>query len=600
MSYQNLSASLYCKIFLLLSLLLCLHSPLAEADDHLSPPIASLSNKEFQSLLRQSSTQLFEKGIRYREYYESADTALACFSIIASRIENNNAGLDPRKAALALINLGRLYQDVYYDYSRSFMYLTRARDITEQYQLTEVAPHVYISIAPIMQYLNADAYPLESPASLIEKALEASVKSHNDPMALVAVVNMVDLALEYGDPTIAEHAIRNVAGYKFRKRIAGVTLLELSMKLLEAFKAGDYNDMVDLCDRMLNLPASKMPPNPRFRFMVQVWKSRALKLAGRSTEVPAVLLGLVSKARARKYQDFILIGLTELYAHYKDAGDPVAEREYEYQYLHMRDSLQRTNNLTKVRDVAFLTDMERRQKQVERLTAQRRFQTVMILAVSLVALMMIFLLIYHIRSKRKLRAANLMLYDRVQQLLNSDSIPVAPKPGESTAGHSPTSAPDQPEPADDSPLHTDDSPVADTGDPSADDDHGKLSRIPPHKAEEIYRRTLDIMSTSSEIFNPDFSIKSLAALLNEPYYIVSAAINDLSGSNFKTLLLDFRIREACRRLADEAEFGNQTIEAIASGLGFKSRTYFNSVFKRQTGLTPSVYMGIAREKKQSK
>ena len=37
-----------------------------------------------------------------------------------------------------------------------------------------------------------------------------------------------------------------------------------------------------------------------------------------------------------------------------------------------------------------------------------------------------------------------------------------------------------------------------------------------------------------------------------------------------------------------------TIEAIAIGVGFKSRTSFINAFKREVGLTPSEYMRMAQ------
>ena len=44
--------------------------------------------------------------------------------------------------------------------------------------------------------------------------------------------------------------------------------------------------------------------------------------------------------------------------------------------------------------------------------------------------------------------------------------------------------------------------------------------------------------------------------------------------------------------------GNLTIEAIASGTGFKSRTTFVNAFKRETGLKPSEYLRMAAAKER--
>lgn len=66
-------------------------------------------------------------------------------------------------------------------------------------------------------------------------------------------------------------------------------------------------------------------------------------------------------------------------------------------------------------------------------------------------------------------------------------------------------------------------------------------------------------------------------------------------SGMKDMQLEVYERMACRRLGDIDHYGQLTIEAIASGVGFRSRTSFVTSFKRITGLTPSEYQRLARE-----
>jgi len=47
-----------------------------------------------------------------------------------------------------------------------------------------------------------------------------------------------------------------------------------------------------------------------------------------------------------------------------------------------------------------------------------------------------------------------------------------------------------------------------------------------------------------------------------------------------------RIKEACRRLNDRANYDPFTIEAIGQSVGFSSRSAFSKAFKQITGLTP--------------
>ena len=60
------------------------------------------------------------------------------------------------------------------------------------------------------------------------------------------------------------------------------------------------------------------------------------------------------------------------------------------------------------------------------------------------------------------------------------------------------------------------------------------------------------------------------------------------GKNFYTLVNDYRIEEVKRRLEDP-RYRNLTILAIAYDSGFNAKSSFNTIFKEQTGMTPSEY-----------
>ena len=86
----------------------------------------------------------------------------------------------------------------------------------------------------------------------------------------------------------------------------------------------------------------------------------------------------------------------------------------------------------------------------------------------------------------------------------------------------------------------------------------------------------------------------LAKLADSNTTYVSQVINERYGMTFSNVLSKFRIREACRRISDEREqYANITIEGIATGVGFKSRTAFINAFKREVGITPSEYIRMA-------
>ena len=112
---------------------------------------------------------------------------------------------------------------------------------------------------------------------------------------------------------------------------------------------------------------------------------------------------------------------------------------------------------------------------------------------------------------------------------------------------------------------------------------------------ELALKIADLFASSDAIYSPDFNLSKLAELVNSNSKYVSQAINQVFQKNFSTLLNECRIREACRQINTPDNYGHLTIEAIASNIGFKSRTSFIAAFKKNTGLTPSEYMRIAHE-----
>ena len=72
-------------------------------------------------------------------------------------------------------------------------------------------------------------------------------------------------------------------------------------------------------------------------------------------------------------------------------------------------------------------------------------------------------------------------------------------------------------------------------------------------------------------------------------------IHDFYNCNFNVFLNEYRIKEACRRLAEDSVFKRLTVQGMANSVGFKSRSAFIAAFKRFAGLTPSEYIKISAQ-----
>lgn len=135
----------------------------------------------------------------------------------------------------------------------------------------------------------------------------------------------------------------------------------------------------------------------------------------------------------------------------------------------------------------------------------------------------------------------------------------------------------------------------------ADDERKAMKYNASSLAETEKDRLLEsiqgVLGRSELICDPDFSLQQLSRLVGSNKTYVSQVINEKYGQTFSTLLGDCRVKEACRRIEDNRQYGNLTLESISESVGFRSRTTFTTAFKRLIGLTPSEYLKLSRESK---
>lgn len=84
------------------------------------------------------------------------------------------------------------------------------------------------------------------------------------------------------------------------------------------------------------------------------------------------------------------------------------------------------------------------------------------------------------------------------------------------------------------------------------------------------------------------TLKELADAISVSEHNLSEVINTMLNQNFFDLINSYRVKEVKERIKNP-ENKNYTILAIAYDSGFNSKSSFNSVFKKITGLTPTQF-----------
>ena len=107
----------------------------------------------------------------------------------------------------------------------------------------------------------------------------------------------------------------------------------------------------------------------------------------------------------------------------------------------------------------------------------------------------------------------------------------------------------------------------------------------------LFDRILTVFEKPEFVFSPQFNLAVLCKEVGSNRTYVSAAINQLYGKSFSSLLNERRVREGCNMLKNSQE----TVTEISHALGYNSPTRFISSFKAIMGMTPAVYRKLSKD-----
>jgi AraC-like DNA-binding protein len=123
------------------------------------------------------------------------------------------------------------------------------------------------------------------------------------------------------------------------------------------------------------------------------------------------------------------------------------------------------------------------------------------------------------------------------------------------------------------------------------DDMGGLSitgNVVNKPDEELIQRLLRYMAAKQPYLDPELTLSSLAKDLSISRSHLSQLINDGIGDNFYDFINKYRV-EQVKKLMTDPQVKNFNMLGLALEAGFKSKSTFNLIFKRFTGLTPTQY-----------
>ena len=498
------------------------------------------------------------------------DSTLACFSIVANRLNDKNTPQEQKRCIVAASRMGHLYQYHYYNYQKAADCLLIAQEAAEQLNDSSLNAYIYHELGCLyLQYETAQEGSsfMQSVTSLKNAYRFAPV---NDPMRDLYMFNLVTTGLQFNQIDKVTQELR-----LYEDCHPAPNYVTHLCQAAWAVQQKNYGQAVKSIDQSLQL-VSKFDEEMRSRLtaIITIIKSILLDKAGRGQESLNELARYISIVRQYDLKEGIPDYYNQLYHYHTEHGNKALANEYRLKYYESVDSLMGLTQLSYLDKAPLVFDLQKAAEEVRMNEIRHEHVMEILWLVVIAAIIFLALMVMLYFRNRQLHERNQALYKQsLEQLAIIDearkqSPPVQPLPDIEAA--------------------------------MADEAGQASTMVNEEVLHDIYLRVKAIMESSSEIYDESFSLAKLHELVGSNTKYISRAIGQFAQCDFKSLLSQYRIREACRRMNDVEQYGQYTIEAIARSVGVTSRTSFIQNFKKQTGLTPSAYLKLAHEKTEDK
>lgn len=116
----------------------------------------------------------------------------------------------------------------------------------------------------------------------------------------------------------------------------------------------------------------------------------------------------------------------------------------------------------------------------------------------------------------------------------------------------------------------------------------QLSGNTPEEIENLKKRLTEVLENEQPFFDEDLTLKGLADKIPTTDKKLSALLNHYLNTTFYDLINSYRV-EAVKEKLLNPDNKKYTLLSIAYDCGFKSKTSFNRIFKKVSGISPSQY-----------
>lgn len=516
-------------------------------------PIASPAlNPRKPEIAARSAEELFRLANESLEHRNSPDSALYYLAALTSMSENDGSdNVSPDLFANAYNATGAIYASVYGNYSTAALNLLKALDIARQSKSHELENQILYNLA-VLEYEQGS---LTSQADIRKKTFDRFVAILNS-LDFESAANLV-YSLTISSAGLAIRSNQGDVGKlinQFKKAKHLSPELKEIYNLIVMLNDHDYDGIVIVVDTIAsNLMKSESIHSQNCLAEAMLIRADALLMSGNENAAMHAYRELAERSNKRGDMFRVFEIYSFLNEYFEKKGDIHRALQFEIKELRSKDSLvNRSRTLSLEGSRALYNEDKLKREITSEMARAKTYKIVMAMSVVFLSILLLLLSVLYRKLKQLKQSRNIIVRNDIEHFRHELTKP-------------------------------------DSDDKTLDDSKDK----------RVFDKVMDAIKNSEEIYEEDFNTGRLAALVKEKPSVVSAAIMASTGETTTQFLARIRIREACRRINDLANYGGYTIEAIGQSVGYRSRSHFGSVFKKTVGMTPSEYSAKIRNSSEA-
>ncbi len=575
--------SLVIVIVFSMTLLVCAS---ADTSDHSMNSI--IDSSLYRELVIMDSEALLGEATMNLSKDTLLDRSAMALTIVANRYYDNPEDRAGRKNAIAAFSrLGNFYFVRNIDFAKAHKNLTIAQQIAEEDNDQSQLAYIYVALIGLFHNADLNRTISDRVREYMVKGMEAAINSDEPTPLAIIPLDMVTMAFNEDTWKGFEVSIK-----KFREHTKGKSFLYLDMvnktiDACEAYLNGDYDQSESLLIEAKDFLNIENIQDTILQLTIDDLLTVVNKKKGDYARTIMILRGIAEVGIQTEMPMYEISAYNDLAEIYGKLGRQDSAEYFHVKYLLLKEQLEKKTGYGGVEKLELSSERDKINDEVQALSIkrqeERRVRILVVSALIIVVVVLLALIWVYLNLKRNhrnlfQRNEEMLRLTEQHKLLRSEweEEKKALKAEIESLSAKENSSTDK---------------TADE-ETKAETENEEDEVADNEQLKRIYTRVLAVMEGSQEIFQPGFSISQLAKMAKASQKNVSKAINVCHQGNFHQLLNEYRIREVTR-IMHTKEAVNLTIESIAESGGFKSRTSFAALFKKNTGLTPSEYMRMA-------